>query len=203
LDDKTFPARPAEPRYLILIRHAQTRPEPGRPARLWELTETGRLRCRNLAAYLKAYRLPRIVTSTEAKAAQTGQLVAGALGIPAVEADGLQEQARETVGFLPTAEAFEAAVSRLFENPDALVFGEETANQALRRFAGAVERIIAAQPEGDIAIASHGTVISLFVADKTGLDPVSFWRELRQPALVIFSLPEFELVQVVNDFQSD
>jgi broad specificity phosphatase PhoE len=167
------------------------------------LTETGRQRCQQAAAELAAYQLSRIVTSTELKAIETGELIGQSLGIPVTQFDGLQEQLRETAGYQPTPADFEAAIIRLFEQPDTLVYGEETANQALQRFTQACESVIAGQPTGDIALVSHGTVISLFVAAKTGCDPIAFWRQLRQPALVVFSLPDFNLIRVVNDFQTE
>ncbi|MEP7191083.1 MAG: histidine phosphatase family protein, partial [Roseiflexaceae bacterium] len=86
------------PNTLILIRHSQSQPEPGRPASQWPLTEAGRQRCIALAERLVAYAPALIVTSRERKASETGALVAVRLALPTQVADGLHEHQREHAG---------------------------------------------------------------------------------------------------------
>jgi broad specificity phosphatase PhoE len=76
---------------LVFIRHSQSQPDPEIPARSWRLTEEGRQRCEPLAALLIPYNLDTIITSTEPKAIETGQLVAQKLGIPYQLADNIHE----------------------------------------------------------------------------------------------------------------
>jgi broad specificity phosphatase PhoE len=100
----------------------------------------------------------------------------------------LHEHERDTVVFLRRAE-FEAAVAGFFARPDELALGRETAAQALDRFSRAVDGVLAAHPQGTVAIVTHGTVLSLFVAARTGVDPFPFWRDLALPELVVQDLP--------------
>jgi broad specificity phosphatase PhoE len=90
-------------------------------------------------------------------------------------------------------------VERLFERPDELIFGRETAHEAHERFAGAVERTLERFPEGNLAIVTHGTVLTLFVARATGIEPASFWKRLGLPAFAVMTLPERTLLEVVEN----
>ena len=184
---------------LVLIRHAQSQPEPGIPPRLWPLTAAGQRRCVPLAERLIPYELARVITSAEAKARETGELVAQRLGIPCEVRENLHEHARETAPYFGTREEFQDAVATLFSRPAELVFGEETAIQARDRFAGAVQSVLAEYPLENIAIVTHGTVLSLWVSQHAGIEAFSFWRKLGMPAFVVFGLPEMELLAQVNE----
>jgi broad specificity phosphatase PhoE len=190
------------PNTLILIRHSQSQPEPGRPASQWPLTAEGRRRCIVLADRLAVYAPDVIVTSRERKAGETGALVAARLGQPVAVADGLHEHQREHVGWLSNQE-FEQAVVAFFTRPDELVFGEETADQAGARFNAAVRDVIASYPGQNVAIVAHGTVITLFVAQHAGMAPLPFWKRLGMPAIVVLSLPDLRLLEVVERIESD
>ncbi len=182
---------------LILIRHSQSQQEPERPASQWPLTKAGRRRCIALAARLAAYAPDLIVTSRERKASTTGALVAAQLALPAIVADGLHEHQREQVGWLSNP-AFEQAVVAFFTRPDELVFGEETAGQAGARFDAAVRDVLAAHPGQTVAIVSHGTVMTLFVAQHADVAPLPFWKRLGMPAIVVMSLPDLGLLEVIE-----
>lgn len=184
-------------RRLILIRHSQSHQDTTRPASQWGLSEEGRRRCAALAERLAAYEPRAIVASVEPKAAETGALVAGRLGLLFATAEGLHEHRREQVGFLPV-EAFERAVLGLFERPDQLVMGEETGAEARERFERAVRDTIARHPDETVALVSHGTVMTLFVAHHAGVAPVPFWKRLGMPAIVVLRLPDFALLEVVE-----
>jgi broad specificity phosphatase PhoE len=186
---------------LIFIRHSQSQLDPETPSRLWKLTEEGRRRCKLLAAHLIPYELDVIITSAEPKAIETGKLVAQRLGIPCRVMENLHEHERETAPFFDTQEEFLEAITNLFAKPTKLVYGDETAIQAQKRFTAAVESVIAAYPQENIAIVTHGTVLSLFASQHTGIDVYSFWRGLGLPALVAFSHPEMKLLAQVNQIE--
>src|SRR5262245_16644749 len=181
---------------LILIRHSRPQIDPGSPASRWSLSAAGRERCMALAPRLAAYEPAAIVASREPKASETGSIAATTLGIQFETADGLHEHRREHVGFIPN-EAFEATVAALFERPDELVMGEETGNEARERFERAVRAALDRHPGRNVAIVTHGTVMTLFVAKHAGVAPLPFWKSLKMPALVILSLPDLELLEVV------
>ena len=182
---------------LILVRHSLPEISPSLPAKQWSLSEAGRQRCRPLANRLAALAPDVIVTSDEPKAMETGRIVAALLGKPLKTAQGLHEHDRSNVAFEST-EWFEAAVARFFAEPGRLVFGNETADQAHRRFSEAVANVLEEHPEQNVAIVAHGTVMTLFVARTGGLEPFPFWKRLGLPAFVVLSRPKFDLVRVVE-----
>ncbi len=187
--------------FLILVRHSQSRQDPARPASQWGLTDEGRRRCEALAARLAGLAPDLIVTSAERKAAETGALIAMRLGIAHELAAGLHEHARERVGWL-APEAFEQSIAALFELPDELVLGEETANQACARFSDAVQSVLGRHPQQTIAIVAHGTVITLFVAAHAHIAPIPFWKRLGMPAFAVLSLPDLKLLEVVERIEN-
>jgi len=161
--------------------------EPAIPAREWRLSEEGQRRCRLLAGRLAKFNPQRIVSSLEPKAQETAQIVAETLGMPYESAAGLHEHLRSRVEHT-SQEIFEALVRAFFEQPDQLVYGDETAAQAYNRFAQAVETIQDKyRSQTPLVIVTHGTVISLFVARVCGVDPFSVWKSLKLPCMVVFS----------------
>ena len=78
------------------------------------------------------------------------------------------------------------------------VFGDETATEALARFRSAVDGVVEAHRDEDIALVSHGRVISLYVADYVGVEPFALWKRLGLPSFVVLSVPEREVIEVVE-----
>ena len=72
--------------------------------------------------------------------------------------------------------------------------GRETALQAFLRFKQAVEQILADNGDRELAIVSHGTVITLFVAYFNRIDPFHFWQNLALTSLTVLQLPDFRVV---------
>ncbi len=178
---------------LIFIRHSSVQIEPGIPSPEWPLSEDGRSRARNLAHQLITYNPTRTITSQEPKARQTGQIIAGELSLPWLSAPDLHEHDRQGVSFLESKEAFETAVTRFFDNPNTLVFGNETANQALKRFDTAVHHLIATYPADTLTIVTHGTVLTLFLSHYNQLAPFPFWQKLQMPDFFVVNLPDMRL----------
>jgi broad specificity phosphatase PhoE len=186
-------------RKLILVKHSLPEIVSDLPANQWRLSDTGRLRCKRLAERLATYNPDVIVASLEPKAAETGRIVASRLGKPFETAENLHEHDRSNVRLFDTKEQFEARVASFFENPQRLVFGRETADDAHRRFAEAVAGVIGKYPSGNLAVVTHGTVMTLLVARAVGLAPFPFWKQLGLPSFVVLSLPKFDLLTVVEN----
>ena len=181
---------------LILVKHSQPQIDPLMPAREWHLSAEGRLRCRPLADKLAAYEPGVIVASTEPKAKETAQIVAERLNKPFEVAEGLHEHNRSNVPFY-SPQVFDAAIATFFQKPGELVFGRETALQAQERFSQAVEDALEKYKDENVVIVAHGTVITLFVAAHTKIEPFVFWKGLGLPSFVVMSRPGLEVVEVV------
>ncbi|MBI3914623.1 MAG: histidine phosphatase family protein [Chloroflexi bacterium] len=182
---------------LILIKHSLPKIDPRVPAREWHLSDEGRARCAPLAQKLATYSLDRVVASIEPKAKETAQIVAAHLGIPVEAADGLHEHLRVSIGYTRQAE-FERAVAGFFARPGELVFGEETADAAHARFASALARELEKYPRENLAIVSHGTVMSLFIARANGMDAFDLWKRLGLPAMAILSSDNLAIQELVE-----
>lgn len=181
-------------RRVILVRHASPARNPAVPAREWALSAAGQADAVQLAELLAPYAPSVVVASDELKAQQTAQPLAGRLGLSVDVLPGLHEHERRAAKYLD-AETFQATMARFFAEPDMLVFGEETAHQALARFTAAVDSVLARYPDGDIAIFTHGTVLSLFAAARGAGDPMTFWWHLNLPAWVVFTVPDFTILE--------
>lgn len=188
--------------HLLLVKHSLPDIDPGVAAHHWRLADEGRRRCTALAELLSAYHPTVVVSSTEPKAAETAAIVAANLSIPLETEADLHEHDRSNVAHL-SQEAFQHAVARLFAQPGELVFGNETAAQAQRRFEGAIDRLLARHPGKTVAVVTHGTVISLFVAARcSGVDGYALWKQLGLPACVILALPDFALEAVISGIEN-
>jgi broad specificity phosphatase PhoE len=179
---------------LILVRHSNSQIVEHLPAHEWHLSEEGRARCKLLAERLSVHKPELVVASVEPKATETGQLVAGHLKLPFENALNLHEHERSQVPYR-SQEIFEASVHEFFAQPDELVFGDETAEQAYSRFASAVEKVVESHPKKTIALITHGTVMTLFIARRNPqIDAFDFWKRLDMPAYAVLSLPHFEIL---------
>ena len=185
-------------RVLVLVKHSVPEIVKELPASRWRLSAEGRARCSTLAELLRGYAPDIVVSSVEPKASETGRLVAAALEVPFRTDAGLHDQDRSDVPYYEAADEFEAEVRGLMEQPDTLVMGAETADEARERFTSALDGIIAELKNESIAVVSHGTVIALFVARAVGIEPFPLWKRLGNPSFVVLSLPTFELQEVVE-----
>jgi broad specificity phosphatase PhoE len=163
---------------LLLVRHSLPELDPGIPATEWRLSDEGRRRCGPLAERLAAFRPKALVSSTEPKARETAELIAPSLGLEVELSDGLRETARRSVPWL-SRDQLHAGMRALFERPHEIAFGEESASAALARFEAAVEGLV--EPA---VVVSHGAVISLYVAAKTGRNAFELWQSLELPDVV-------------------
>ncbi len=186
---------------LVLVKHSLPEIRPEQPAPTWRLGDEGRERARLLALALAARGIAPalLATSPEPKAAETATMLAAVNAWPSPLVDaGLREHERAAVGWLD-AGAVETAIGCLFARPAERVFGEETADEAMARCSAAVDSLLAARPSGDAVLVSHGTVIALFVARRTGCDPFPLWRRLGLPSAVLLSRPELALLDIVDE----
>jgi broad specificity phosphatase PhoE len=137
-----------------------------------------------------------LYASPERKAQETAQLIARHLSLPIETVADLREHERGLSSFL-SKDAWEATLTAFFSHPTELIFGDESAHQALQRFDAAVEKIVASTSYDSVALATHGTVITLFVASHNPqIDALAFWRSLQLPDLVVLTLPGLKLINI-------
>ena len=182
---------------LVLVKHSLPEIVETVPAREWKLSESGRSRARKLAELLIPYQPDIVASSVEPKAYETACILAKAWGLPVHPATGLHEHDRSSEPYL-SAEEFKNLVQNFFKKPDLLLFGTETAADALFRFRGAIDSILSLHENECLLIVSHGTVISLFASWLTGCDGYALWQELDLPSFVVLDLKSRALLKIVN-----
>jgi broad specificity phosphatase PhoE len=184
-------------RRLILIKHAAPAVVPDVPPERWVLSAEGRRRCGPLADAVRPHAPAVVAASREPKAGETAEAVAAQLGVPFATVDGLHEHDRSNVPHLRSRE-FISLMEVFFRKPTELVLGRETAEQAFARFAGAVDRVLADHPQGNVAVVSHGTVIALFLARHGAGKPFELWRQMGLPSFAVVQAPAFRVEAVTG-----
>jgi broad specificity phosphatase PhoE len=177
---------------LILVKHALPIVDPPRPAREWPLSPEGEEACGRLAEALRPFAPSSVWASEEPKAAETARLLAENLGLTCTIVSGLHEHDRSDLGFMPWSDV-EAGVRNLFLRPAERVFGSETGDQALGRFAGALDVVLGQDSETPVVVA-HGTVISLYVSAVCGEEGYPIWQRLGTPSFVVVARGRLETI---------
>jgi broad specificity phosphatase PhoE len=183
--------------HLILVKHALPEIIPTLPAKEWHLSEVGRAQCALLADQLATYAPDVLVSSSEPKALETAHLVAQRMHRSVQVVDGLQEHDRGASLWLGPEE-FDRAIAAFFDHPADLVLGCETAQQASERFTRAIVEVTSRYAEQNVVVFTHGTVLSLYVARATGMEPFALWKHLSLPSFVVLTLPQCEVIRVIE-----
>lgn len=177
---------------LILIKHAKPLIMPDTPAKSWLLSEEGQKDTQDFALALKMYEPHQIFSSPEPKAMETALTLTTVLKIPFAIVDDLHEHQRTNEPYDHDRTTFINKVKNLFDNPDALVYGEETANQARTRFHNGLLGAWRKHRDSNIAVVTHGTVISLFVAHLIpSINGFELWNCLKMPDAVVLDTADY------------
>jgi broad specificity phosphatase PhoE len=171
------------------------------PSARWVLSDDGRQRCGWIAGELKAECVSRLFSSLEPKALETAALVGVACALPVEPRADLHENDRTGLGFLPDAE-MQSRIRRFLTDAQASM-GNETAAAAQTRFTRAVGGILREAHGRDVAIVTHGTVLTLFVARHNAVDPYEFWRGLTTPSVVVLESQSLTLLGPIRTFGSN
>lgn len=149
--------------YLYLIRHPRTHVDPTRPSHQWGLSEQGRAQVEGLcdAPFCKV--IQAIYASDQPKAVEPATIMGTRCEVPVTTLRGLAEVGRGIEAYLSAAD-YENALSRFFSFPETSVAGWERAVDALARFQSAIGEIMKERSTENIAVISHGMVLTLYTA---------------------------------------
>jgi broad specificity phosphatase PhoE len=164
---------------VYFITHPDVGIDPAVPIPDWPLNERGRARMSALLARPWVRDIRAVFTSSERKARDGAEILAGGLGLDGYETvEDLGENDRSSTGFLLRDE-FEAMVDAFFAQPETRIRGWERAADAQKRIIRAVEHILSIAPAGgDLAIMGHGGTGTLLYCSLARL-PIS--RRYDQP----------------------
>lgn len=178
---------------LILIKHGPPEVTPEVVSRRWVLSEEGRRRSKWVAALCLSRGVRCLFSSLEPKALETAAWAATAMGAPIIPLEGVEENDRSGLGF-SAPEVLEARIAKFFDEPDITVLGNESASMVRRRFERAIGRALGDAGRHPIAVVTHGTAISAFVAAHNPVDPMVLWRSLTLPGAVRLDTATFRLL---------
>ncbi len=149
------------------------------PVPQWPLSDIGRARMRAGLAQPWVPEITSIYCSTERKALDSAEILAGHVATPYRQIAQLGENDRSSTGFLDAAE-FERVADEFFARPVDSVRGWERAVDAQARILQAISAIARTDSsDGSIAIIAHGAVGTLLYCRLAGV-PIS--RQWDQPA---------------------
>jgi 2,3-bisphosphoglycerate-dependent phosphoglycerate mutase len=169
---------------LILVRHAQSAPDPALPERDWPLSEKGRRQAAELAPVLAELGVDALASSPYVRAQETLRPYAERAGLSVAVDEDLRERALG--GWMPDVADVEAAVRQMHADLDFQLEGGESGRACVARFEAALARVIAAHPGRTIAVGSHGGVLGHLIARQKASLPAEFWRRIRNPHLFVF-----------------
>jgi broad specificity phosphatase PhoE len=138
-----------------------------------------------------------VISSEERKAVATAQAMAAHLGVPTRACAGFEEQHHRNSEWLD-ADEFDRRVAAALDAPEARSFGDESANEAADRFRAALSRLAEAE-SGQVAVVTHGRVLTAFIARHNRIAASEFWKRLEMPAYAVVRASSFELVHVDYD----
>ncbi len=156
-------------RQVYLITHPDVIVDPDVPAPQWPLSALGRARMERMLDKPWVQGIGAVYCSSEQKAVDGAQILASYLGLDFEMIEGLGEVDRSATGYLP-ADEHQAVADLLFSRPDESVRGWETARDAQKRMAAAVDAILDGPlAEGAVAIVTHGGVGALYLSHLKGV----------------------------------
>ena len=185
---------------LILIRHSLPQIVEDQPPKSWSLSQAGESRASTMAVAVAALKPASVHSSAEAKAMQTAEFITNMTGLTLSLDPGFNEQGRSNEKFV-SQEEFDGKISAALRSPGELLFGTETISDAVDRFTAALVDAEKYSQAGDMVVVSHGTVISGFVASRTGDDPVELWKSLGMPGLICLNWPDPVEIEFRQNFE--
>lgn len=168
---------------VILIRHAEPIIAKDAPPNTWILSEAGRKAAAGIASSIASFGLREIVTSPEAKAVQTAEIIADLVGAQICIDPRLREHERKAIGFL-ARDDFEAGIASIFGKPDETAFGDESADAVHARFCAGINDAVSRSPNV-IAAVTHGTAMAIYASRLGGMAATPFWTQLAMPDVIL------------------
>jgi broad specificity phosphatase PhoE len=184
-------------KYLLLTRHSNPIINQTEEPISWSLSTIGKENAKIIADKINLYKPDIIISSIELKAIETAKIFANKMNIKHKVMNDLHEQRRGIMRYLSNEE-FMHNISKLFENPNKRIFGEESANQANKRFTSAMRSIEMEYPDKTICIVSHGVVISLYASQYYYKEPYQIWQKLATPSCIVFSRKPNKIIEIIS-----
>jgi broad specificity phosphatase PhoE len=165
---------------LLLIRHSE--PDPGRDVLDPPLTDHGRRLAAAMGQWLAGEGITTVYSSSSRRALETAELIAGSIGAPVVQREGLAEFG-DGQEYVPVEELRRTGDARwtAMAAGDLAVFGTD-AETFRAEVSAAVGAIADAHPGQTVAVVAHAGVINAYLGDMLDIDRL-LWVELDYAAI--------------------
>src|SRR5690606_36599865 len=147
---------------IVLIRHAAPIRVESAASNGWALSNGGRKAATALASRLLGFGFTELLSSSEPKEMQTAQINAEQIGSQTYIDVRLREHDRSSVEFLKR-ETFEARIASIFDRPEEISYGDESADAVHARFSAAIDDATS-RSSGPVAAVTHGTAMTIYVS---------------------------------------
>ncbi len=179
---------------IYLVRHPQTAVDLAIPSREWVLSLEGEQQARHLARQPFWGQVDMLFTSDEPKSTVTVETVAEQTGLPWAVRGCLGELDRSAFQ-PPDIAAYRSAVARMFSSPHESIRGWEPRARAEERIVTCVQELVAQHDGSNLAIVSHGLILTILVAHLAGMSsPFDFWREIGFASVAVLDSAGWEMV---------
>ena len=159
---------------LVVIRHAES---PWSPDEMRSLSASGRAAAEELVEPLAALGLSAIYSSPYRRAIETVEPLASCLDLSIHEVEDLRERTLGSIADTP----FEQAVAATFADFGFRFPGGESSRGAQQRAIRAIDRIMEANGNDRVALATHGNLMCLYLNALCAEVDFEFWRGLTFP----------------------
>lgn len=156
---------------LRYVSHPQVQVDPAVPVPRWSLSAAGRERVERMLIQPWLAAVGRILSSPEAKAVETAELLAHHLDLTVEVRERTGEIDRSATGFV-APERHEALAEACFARPDRSADGWERAIDAQTRIVAALADVLGApggEQQPDLVVVGHGGVGTLLYCHLAGL----------------------------------
>ncbi|MYA60270.1 MAG: histidine phosphatase family protein [Chloroflexi bacterium] len=183
---------------VLLVRHSRPCISNQMSYKDWPLSDEGKRLALQAAEHVAELKPGLIGSSNERKAMETAETIARHCGMNVEVEPDLREHDRTGVPWRGSATR-QQELQALFANPNTVVFGRESASQALGRLTTAIDRVTTRTPAPWVLV-THGTVMALYLAKLTGRAAIEVWSQLGLPTVATVDLGNRRLVELVTEF---
>jgi 2,3-bisphosphoglycerate-dependent phosphoglycerate mutase len=164
---------------LLLLRHAESRPDHALPEADWPLSERGREQAQLLVEALAAVRTDHLFSSPFRRALDT--IAPFALWSKrAVAVDPAFAECTLRTGYVPD---WPAPVARAWADRTHADVGCESADACQTRVVAGIDALVRRHPRGRLLVCSHGNTIGLFLNAVEPTFDFAQWQAMTMPAL--------------------
>ena len=170
---------------VLLIRHAESRPDPALPESEWPLSERGQLQAHALAQPLATQGIEVLYSSPYRRAIDTVNPFAVAAGLQ-IRTDARLRERRLTHGFHPD---WKRLIEKAWDDLRFALPGCESGLDCQARIRECLDGLVLKNPGRKIAIATHGNAIALYLNSLDKTFGFQGWASLKTPDVFSVDYP--------------